>query len=69
MTASQIAWFKEGVGCDGTAPCYFTASNLLWAIQAIGAVAVFTYVAWLCIRAYTDYGEKALQQTTCYFFG
>ncbi|MEJ2622833.1 MAG: DUF3262 family protein [Candidatus Thiodiazotropha sp.] len=54
MTADQYAAFKEGAGN------FLTAEELLWTIQAIGATAVFLYVAWLCYRAYDDYGEEVI---------
>lgn len=54
MNAAQAAAFFEGTGD------FFTAANLLLAIQGIGATAVFSYVAWLCVRAYDDYGEEEI---------
>lgn len=54
MNAAQSAAFQEGTGD------VFTAAELLWTIQAIGATAVILYVAWLCYRAYIDYGAENL---------
>lgn len=54
MNAAQAAAFEEGTGD------FFTAAQLLWTIQAIGATAVFLYVAWLCYRAYDDYGAEVI---------
>ena len=55
MNAAQSAAFEEGTGD------FFTAADLLWTIQAIGAAAVFLYVAWLCVCAYSDYGAEAIR--------
>lgn len=60
MNANQSIWFREGAGCGESGVCYFTAENLLWAIQAIGTTVVFLFVAWLCYRAYIDYGEESI---------
>lgn len=54
MNAAQSAAFEEGTGD------FFTAAELLWTIQAIGTTAVFLYVAWLCYRAYDDYGAEVI---------
>lgn len=54
MNAAQTAAFEEGTGD------VFTAAELLWTIQAIGTTAVFLYVAWLCYRAYDDYGAEVI---------
>lgn len=50
MNAVQETAFKEGTGS------FFTAAQLLEVVQMIGATAVFLYVAWLCLRAYNDFG-------------
>lgn len=52
MNAAQSAAFEEGTGN------FFTAAELLWTVQAIGTTAVFLYVAWLCYRAYEDFGAE-----------
>jgi len=55
MNAAQSAAFEEGTGD------FFTAADLLLAIQSIGATAVFLYVAWLCYCAYRDYGAEIIK--------
>lgn len=55
MTPDQIAAFLEGSGG------FLSAGALLLAIQACGAMAVFSFVAWLCVRAYNEYGEGDLE--------
>ena len=52
MTPTQEASFTEGTGA------VFTAEQLLQLIQAVGAVVLLTYVAWLCVNAYQDYGNE-----------
>jgi len=52
MNAAQSVAFEEGTGD------FFTAGELLWSVQAIGTTVVFLFVAWLCYRAYIDYGEE-----------
>lgn len=54
MNATQIASFEEGAGS------FFTAADLLALIQAIGVVVLLTYVAWLCVNAYKDYGNETI---------
>lgn len=54
MNAAQSAAFEEGAGG------FLTADLLLEAIQAIGATAVFIYIAWICFRAYNDYGAEQI---------
>lgn len=52
MNAAQSVAFEKGTGN------FFTAGELLWSVQAIGTTVVFLFVAWLCYRAYIDYGEE-----------
>jgi len=52
MNANQIAAFEMGTGEA------FTAASLLWSVQAIGATAVLSFVAWVCVYAYIDYGKS-----------
>lgn len=54
MNAAQTAAFEEGSGA------FLTAADLLWTTQAIGATAVFIFVAWLCYRAYNDFGAESI---------
>ena len=54
MDAAQQLAFQEGTGN------FFQAGDLLWALQAISATAVFLYVSWLCVNAYKDYGEEQI---------
>jgi len=55
VNAAQEVAFEEGTGA------FFTAAELLNAIQLIGASAVFLYVAWLCVTAYKDYGAEQIK--------
>lgn len=55
MNAAQSASFEEGTGS------YFTAAEMLNAIQLLGATAVFLYMAWLCVSAYQAYGQGSLK--------
>lgn len=54
MNAAQEVAFEEGTGG------FFTAFQMSWTIQAIGVTVVFLFVAWICIRAYNDYGTGAI---------
>ena len=66
MTSAQATAFEEGTGS------FFTASDFLFTVQAIGSTLVFVYVAWLCLRAYNDYGKgyiKANDMITVWFRG
>lgn len=54
MNATQIASFEQGAGS------FFTAAQLLNLIQSVGAVILLTYVAWLCVNAYKDYGNETI---------
>jgi integrating conjugative element protein (TIGR03758 family) len=66
MNAAQSAAFEEGAGG------YITAPDLLMTIQAIGATVVFLYIAWMCYRAYSDFGAeiiKAGDMITIWFRG
>lgn len=66
MNAAQSASFEEGTGS------YFTAEEMLNAIQLLGAAAVFLYMAWLCLKAYQAYGEgqlKAMDMIIIWFRG
>jgi integrating conjugative element protein (TIGR03758 family) len=58
VNATQIASFEEGAGS------FFTAANLLNLIQSIGVVVLITYVAWLCVNAYKDYGDETISAGT-----
>ena len=58
MNATQISSFEEGAGS------VFTASDLLNLIQSIGVVVLITYVAWLCVNAYKDYGDQTITAGT-----
>ena len=55
MNVNQATDFEQGVGG------FFTAGELLLAIQGIGATVVFLYVSWLCLRAYDDYGREYIK--------
>jgi integrating conjugative element protein (TIGR03758 family) len=61
VNAAQATAFEEGTGGS------FSAVELLWAIQAIGATVAILYVAWLCYFAYINWGDdqiKAKQMLT-----
>ena len=60
MNAAQQNWFAEGAGCGGGGPCFLTADAMLFAMQAIGVVAILTYVAWVCVSAYGDFGQEQI---------
>jgi hypothetical protein len=59
VNAQQYQWFKEGAGCGG-GPCFQTADAMLLAVQSIGVAAILTYVAWLCVTAYNNFGQEQL---------
>lgn len=54
MTSNQITEFENGAGS------FFTANDMLVLIQSVGAMLLLTYVAWLCVSAYKDYGEERI---------
>tara|TARA_R110001583_G_scaffold182356_1_gene340085 strand:- start:226 stop:465 length:240 start_codon:yes stop_codon:yes gene_type:complete len=56
MTADQNLAFWEGTGE------FFTANDALFTAQAIGATAVFLWLAWLCVTAYKEWGAEAITQ-------
>jgi hypothetical protein len=62
MNSQQAQWFAEGAGCGGGS-CYLTADAMLLTVQSIGAVAIFIYVAWLCVSAYNDFGQEQISAT------
>jgi len=55
MNAALAAAFEEGTGG------FFTAADLLFTVQAIGATLLFLYIAWLCYRAYQDYADEMIK--------
>ncbi len=64
MNTAERAAFQEGAGG------FLTAGDLLIAIQGIGVTAALTYVSWLCICAYQDYGKgkiKSIDMITIWF--
>lgn len=52
MTTAQANAFEEGTGS------FFTAADFLLTVQSIGTTFVFIYVAWVILRAYTDFGKE-----------
>ena len=54
MDAAQTVAFEEGTGA------FITAPEMLFTIQAIGTTVVFLYMAWLCYRAYINYGSEEI---------
>jgi len=52
MTSAQSIAFEEGTGS------FFTAADFLLVIQSIGATLMILYVAWIMLRAYTDWGRE-----------
>jgi integrating conjugative element protein (TIGR03758 family) len=52
MTTAQSTAFEEGTGS------FFTAADFLLVVQSIGATLMFLYVAWIILRAYTDFGRE-----------
>lgn len=57
MTPQQHLWFQEGAGCAG-GPCFQTADGMLEVVQMIGVVVIITYVAWLFVAAYSNFGKE-----------
>jgi hypothetical protein len=57
MSPLQLNAFKEGAGSLMTAP------DLLFTLQAIGATAAITFLAWLCYQAYMDFGDGTITPT------
>ena len=60
MTSDQVTWFEEGAGS------FFTSAQLLNLIQSIGAVILLTYVAWLCVNAYKDFGNELISSSAMF---
>lgn len=60
MTSNQVTWFEEGAGS------FFTSTQILGLIQSIGAVILLTYVAWLCVSAYKDFGNEYISSSTMF---
>jgi integrating conjugative element protein (TIGR03758 family) len=58
MNSTQIDAWNEGVGCSVGSTCDLSAANFLVLFQSVGAVVLLTYVAWLCVNAYKDYGNE-----------
>ena len=54
MNAQQVTAFEEGTGA------FFTAAELLNLIQSVGVAILITYVAWLCVTAYKEFGDGQL---------
>lgn len=54
MNAAQTDAFEEGTGG------FITAPEMLFTVQAIGTTVVFLFIAWLCYRAYIDYGSEQI---------
>ena len=52
MTTAQSIAFEEGTGS------FFTAADFLLVVQSIGVTLMFLYVAWIMLRAYTDWGRE-----------
>ena len=55
MNAAQNAAFLEGTGGN------FSASQLLFSIQAIGATVVLLYAVWIFYMAYNNWGEGIIK--------
>ena len=52
MTTAQSIAFEEGTGS------FFTAADFLLVVQSLGVTLMFLYVAWIMLRAYTDWGRE-----------
>jgi integrating conjugative element protein (TIGR03758 family) len=55
VNAAQATAFQEGTGGS------FSAADLLWGIQAIGATVAILYVAWVCYTAYVNWGDDHIK--------
>ncbi|SEG89157.1 DUF3262 family protein [Marinobacterium lutimaris] len=40
---------------------FLTADDTLFAMQAIGATLILTWVAWVCVLAYKDYASEKIK--------
>lgn len=50
-----LAWFDEG------AAGFLTAASLSLAIQLIGCAIAITYLAWVWVAAYTEWGNEDIR--------
>ena len=51
ISQQQKVSFAEGSGG------IFSADNMLFAVQTIGATSLLLFIAWIFLKAYSEYGE------------
>jgi hypothetical protein len=50
----EIQWFNDG------AAGFLTAASLMLAIQLIGCSLAISYVAWVCVASYNEWGNQEI---------